>query len=384
MRRLSPICSIAAIAFFLATIAAAQSTSVGGQIKGPDGKPWVDLDLTIQNMKTGQQFGVKTDKDGRYNEVGLPPGVYEITIHDPKTKWFSYSEIQAFYANQEYDISFDFSKELETAQPEAQMKLEEKDNKSYYEKSHFDAGLGAMYDAYRLGKQLATAPADQKSPLQERLSSDYQTAIREFLLAEQADSAASPDTRASIWASLGEAYLSAGQYDDAENAYQQAIALRPEAVSYQNLSEAQASSALAQTDPKETELKLAAADVTCDKAAALDPAAAAACWKNIGILLSNERDMTDAIMPLKKTTQLDPNDAQAWFLLGTALLATVQTKQDGDVITSVFSPGTSQAFQKCIEADPNGPYASQAKEVLDELLSLTVGEKTKVEGKKEK
>lgn len=384
MRRLSLICGTAAIALFLATIAAAQNTSVGGQVKAPDGKPWVDLDLTIQNMNTGQQFGVKTDKDGRYNEAGLPPGVYKITIHDPKTKWFSYSEIQTLHANQEYDISFNFSKKLETAQPEAQMQPEEEDNKFSYEKSHFAAGVGAMYDAYWLGNQLDTAPADQKGPLQDRLSSDYQTAIREFLLAEQADSAAGQDTRASIWASLGEAYVSAGQYDDAENAYQQAIALRPEAVSYQNLSEAQARSALAQTDPKETELKLADADATCDKAAALDPAAAAACWKNIGILLSNKRDMTDAIMPLKKTTQLDPNDAQAWFLLGTALLATVQTKEEGNVITVVFSPGTSQAFQKCIEADPNGPYASQAKEVLDELLSGTVGEKTKVEDKKEK
>jgi tetratricopeptide (TPR) repeat protein len=383
MRRLSPICSIAAIALFLPTIAAAQNTSVGGQIEAPDGKPWVDLDLTIQNTNTGQQFGVKTDKDGRYNEVGLPPGVYEITIHDPKTKWFSYSEIRTLRANQEYDFSFNFSKTLETAQPEPQMKGE-KDNKFSYEKSHFDVGVGAMYDASMLGEQLGTAPADQKGPLQDRLSSDYQTAIREFLLAEQADSGASQNTRASIWASLGEAYVSAGQYVDAENAYQQAIALRPEAVSYQNLSEAQASSALAQTDPKEIELKLADADATCDKAAALDPAAGAACWKNIGILLSNKGDMADAIVPLKKTTQLDPNDAQAWFLLGTALLATVQTKQEGNVITSVFSPETSQAFQKCIEVDPNGPYASQAKELLDELVSLTVGEKTKVEDKKEK
>jgi tetratricopeptide (TPR) repeat protein len=150
---------------------------------------------------------------------------------------------------------------------------------------------------------------------------------------------------------------------------------------YQNLSKAQASSALAQTNPKKTEKKLADAGATCDKAAPLDPATAARCWKNIGVLPSNKVDMKDAIMPLQKTTQLDPKSAQAWFLLGRALLATTETKQEGSEITSVFPPGTAEAFQKCIDADPNGPYASQAKEALDGLASMS-GAKTTIVDKK--
>jgi len=46
MRQLVPICGILAVALFLATIAAAQTTSVSGQIIAPDGTPWVDLDVT--------------------------------------------------------------------------------------------------------------------------------------------------------------------------------------------------------------------------------------------------------------------------------------------------------------------------------------------------
>ncbi len=380
MKRLIPTCSIAAIALFLATIAAAQTTYLSGQIIAPDGTPWVDLDLTIQNINTGQHFDVRTNKDGRYNRAGLSPGVYKITICDPKSKWFTYSEIQTLRANQGKDISVNFSKNLETAHPEAQMKAEEKeeDNKFNYEKAHFNAGVGAMYDSYWLRKQLATTPADQKVPLQDRLNFDYQTAIREFQLAEQADSSASLNTRASIWAHIGEAYDYAEKYDDATNAYQKAVALRPEAVAYQNLSKVQASSALAQADPKETKQKLADAYAACDRAAALDPAAAATCWKNIGILLSNKGDMKDAITPLQKTTKWDPKDAQAWFLFGRALLSTVETKQEGNVITSFFPPGTAEAFQKCIDANPNGPYASQAKEVLDALASMIAGEKMRV------
>jgi tetratricopeptide (TPR) repeat protein len=364
MRRLIPICSIPAIALFLATIAAAQTTSVSGQIIAPDGTPWADLDVIIQNTNTGQQSDVKTGKDGRYTQQGLSPGVYKITIYDRRSKWFTYSEIHSLQGLQGKDVSANFNK---NAHPEAQKKTE--DDEFYNVTAHFETGLGAMYDSDTLRRQLATTPADQKGSLQDKLNSDYQTAIVEFHLAEQAESPTNVKNHAMIWGHLGEVYDYAGQYDDATNAYEKAIALRPEVVYYLNLSKAQTSSALAQTDPKVTERTLADARATCDKAAALDAATGAKCWKNIGILLSNKGDMAGAITALQKTTQLEPKDAQAWFLFGRALLATVERKQEGNVVTPVFPPGTAEAFQQCIDAEPNGPYASQAKEVLDGLAS---------------
>ena len=383
-RRLIPICSVLAIVLLLATIATAQTTSVSGQIIAPDGTPWADVGVIIQNTNTGKHFELKTDKDGRYTQMGLPPGVYTITIYDRRSKWFTYSEIHTLHGEQENDVSANFTKNIETAHPETQKKIEGEENKFNDVKAHVDAGLGAMYDSDTLRMQLATTPADQKGPLQEKLNSDYQTAIREFQLAEQADSPTDVKNLVGIWAHLGEAYDYAGQYDDAINSYQKAVALRPEVPYYQNLSKAQASSALAQTDPKETEQELANAGASCDKAAPLDPAAPARCWKNIGILLSNQGDMKDAITPLRKATQLDSRDAEAWFLLGRALLATAETKQEGSEITSVFLPGTAEAFQKCLDADPNGPYASQAKEALDGLASMSAGEKPVVLDKKKK
>jgi tetratricopeptide (TPR) repeat protein len=383
MRRLIPVCSIAAMALFLATIAAAQATSVSGQIIAPDGTPWVDLDVNIQNMSTGLHFDVKTGKDGRYAQWGLPPGIYKITIYD-RSKSFAYSEIHVLRGTNENDVSANFSKNIETARTEAQKKVQEEDNTFNNVKEHLNKGVGAMYDAQALRAQLATAPADKKGLLQDKLSSDYQTAVGEFQLAEQADSPTDVKTHAMIWGHLGEVYDYAGKYDDATSAYQKAVALRPEPVYYQNLSKAQATSALAQTDSKETEQKLADAQANCDKAVALDPATGARCWKNIGILLGNKGDMKDAITPFRKTTQLDPKDAHAWFLLGRALLATVETKDEGDLITSVFPPGTTEAFQQCIDADPAGPYASQAKEMLDALASISPAKKKTVVDKKRK
>jgi len=79
-----------------------------------------------------------------------------------------------------------------------------------------------------------------------------------------------------------------------------------------------------------------------------------------------------------KATQSDPKDAQAWYLLGSAYTGTIDTKQEGDKMTYVIPPGTSDAYQKCIDADPNGPYAPQCKSMLDSLAQMAGGEATTV------
>lgn len=383
MRRLIPICTILAAALLLATIAAAQTASVSGQIIAPDGAPWVDVDVIIQNTTTGQKFDTKTDDHGKYTQLGMPPGSYKVTIFDKRSNGFTYSEPHTFHGDQDYDVSIDFKKLIESAHPEEQKKGEEEKNKQTGLKAHFNAGVAAMNDSNTARAQLATTAAPDKGPVQDRLNSDYKTAIGEFQQAQQADSPTDLKNQAVIWSNLGEAYEYAGQYDDAINAYQKAIDAQPEPVYYINMSKDIANEAAALTDPNAAAQKLADAIAACGKAAALDPTAnAEMCYKNIGIILSNKGDMKDAIAPLQKATQLNAKDAEAWFLLGSALVATAETKQEGDQMITVFPPGTAEAFQKCMAADPNGPYASQAKDVLDGMASMGAGIKTSAEKKK--
>ncbi|MGA8366449.1 MAG: tetratricopeptide repeat protein [Candidatus Acidiferrales bacterium] len=388
MRRLIRVCSILAAALLFATIAAAQMTSVSGQIIDLDGKPWADIDVIIQNTSNGQTFDAKTDKDGRYTQLGLPPGSYKLTVQsepDETGHRFMYSEMHSFQGGQDNEVSINFEKLKQAAHPDQEKEKEAQDeaNKKFNNmKAEFNAGVAAMDDASTLRAQLATTPTADKGPIQDKLTADYKTAIGDFQQAEQADSPTDVKNQAMFWNDLGVAYEYAGQYDNSIDAYQKAISLQPQAPYYLSLSKVQASAALTQTDPNATQQKLADAGATCDKATALDPTAAARCWKNIGIILSNKGDMKDAITPLQKTTQLDPKDAQAWFLLGSALAATAESKQVGNQVTTVFPPGTAEAFQKCIDADPTGPYASQAKEVLDGLASLTAGENTSDKKKK--
>jgi tetratricopeptide (TPR) repeat protein len=226
--------------------------------------------VIIEDTATGQHFEVKTDKDGRYVQLGLPSGVYKITISDRRNKSFTYSEIHTLRGTSENDVSANFSKNTEGSPLEGRTLDGLEDNKFNNVTAHVNAGVGAMYESDRLRAQLATAPADQKGPLQERLNADCQTAIREFSLAENLDPPTSIKNHAMIWAHLGEAYTCVGLDDDATNAYQKAISLRPEAVYYRNLSTAQASSALERSDPKEKLQKLADAEAICENALARD------------------------------------------------------------------------------------------------------------------
>jgi tetratricopeptide (TPR) repeat protein len=233
-----------------------------------------------------------------------------------------------------------------------------------------------QYDV--LHKQLLAAPADQKGPIQDQINQGNQTAISELTLAEQGVQAKDVKNHAIVWASLAQAYDHAERYDDSVAAYQKAIDLAPSPSYYLNMSTAQARVAAAQTDPAAVTAKMVDAGSDCDKAAALDPTTASKCWKNIGIILSNKGDLKDAIPPLQKATEADAKDAQAWYLLGSAYTGTIDSKQVGDKMVYVIPPGTADAYQKCVDADPNGPYAAQAKAMLDSLVAMGGGEDTSV------
>jgi tetratricopeptide (TPR) repeat protein len=187
---------------------------------------------------------------------------------------------------------------------------------------------------------------------------------------------------ATVWGNLGQAYEYAGRYDDAAKAFQKAIELKPQAPFYEHLSLDMVNAAVTQTDPKAAEAMIAEASADCDKAVAIDPTTAAHCWKNIGAVLSNKSKMKEAVAPLRKAVQADPKDAQTWFLLGGALSATIETKMEGERMIYIIPPGTTEAYQKCIDAAPNGPYAAQAKQVLDGLAAMGGGEDTSVKKKK--
>lgn len=385
MRRLIPAWVALVVALLLPAIAAAQNARVSGQVFDRDGKPWPGVSVQIKS-ESGRSFTLTTDKDGKFSQIGLTPGVYTFILNNAAAGLKDFTE-QHQLSDQDNAITFNFKEIIAqqgAAHPEEQKKREEEANKFKALKTHVDAGIAALAESNDLQKQLRTAPADQKSSIQDKLNTSYQTAITEFQQAEPLVGPKDTKNHAVVWANLGQAYSAAGRYDDASNAYQKAIELNPEVADYMNLSLTQAHIGAALTDPAAASAKFADAGAACDKAAALDPTTTAKCWKNIGIILSNKGDLKNAIQPLQKATQADPKDAQSWFLLGSAYTGTIESKQEGDKMTYIIPPGTADAYQKCIDADPNGPYASQAKSMLDSLAAMGGGEATRVGERKKK
>jgi tetratricopeptide (TPR) repeat protein len=387
MRRLIPVWVALAAVLLLPAIAAAQNARVNGQVLNRDGQPWAGISVVLKS-DSGRTYSLKTDKDGKFTQIGLSPGVYTFTLTSAPDQ-LNYAEQHQLVTDQDNTVVINFKDILAkqtAAHPEEQKQQQEAASAFKNMKAHVDAGVAALNDADELRKQLKAAPADQKAALQDKLNADYQTAISELQLGEQGVGAKDGKNHAVVWSNLGVAYNLSGRYDDGDAAYRKAIDLNPQPSYYTGLSSSLANSAAGLTDPAAIGAKITEAGADCDKAAALDPTpgVTARCWKNIGIVLSNKGNFKDAVAPLQKASQSDPKDAQTWFLIGSAYTGLIEPKQEGDKITYIIPPGAGDAFQKCIDLDPSGPYATQAKQNLDALAAMGAGDSTVVGARKPK
>ena len=386
MRGLRSIGTALALILVLAMSAAAQEYArMDGQVLDKEGKPYPDITVKITNPDSGQSFTTKTDKNGKFVQLGLRNAVYAVTVSGMKDIP-DYTVKTQVGEQKENNVIINFKEifaETAASHPEEAKKKEEEENKFKAMKEHFEAGMASMNDISQLRTQLKAAPPDQRGPIQDKLTADYQTAINEL---QQADAAAGPKevkNHATILGNLGQAYSYAGRYDDAVTAFQKAIDLQPQPAFYLNLGTNLAYAGVADSDKKAGDAKIAAASDACSRADSLNPTAPTdSCWKNLGIVLSNKGRMKDAAPALQKATQIDPKDADAWFLLGGALSGSIESKQQGTEITYVVPPGTTEAYKKYLELAPTGPHAAESKAMLDALATYQGGEQTTVLKKK--
>jgi tetratricopeptide (TPR) repeat protein len=383
-----------ALLLLFAGVAAAQGSNVTGTVIGLDGNPLPDATITIKS-DTGRTFTTKTDKKGTFIQVGVPDGVYTVTLTSPAVPQGYTTQFQAGGANpQPWNMNL---KEIAAASG-GSAKAEAEKQAFTNMKQHFDAATTAMNDADALKKQVAAATPDQKADLTSKMNADYQTALTEYTAAEQGVSAKDTGNHALIWASIGRADDATGKFDDAATAYQKAIDLKPNADYYSDLSTALVNVGAAQHDPAVLQQKLTDADAACQKAVAAASATPAApagggaapatggssttvasrCYKNMGIVLNNKGDLQQAIDPLKKATDANPKDAQAWFLLGSAYVGSVQSKTEGDKEVFTFDPNTADALQKCQDLDPTGPLGAQCKDMAASVAQMSGGVATSV------
>jgi tetratricopeptide (TPR) repeat protein len=358
-----------------ATRAAAQEGKMTGTIIDFDGNPWANLPVKIKSEQ-GATTESKTDAAGKLSFTGLKNGKFTFTVQPPQMQTPFEVPVEVRGADTP-PVNLNFKEILEKQNPEAAAKYKQQQveqKKFQGMKEQFAKGVALLEQERAAKAELAKAPADQKDAAKAKVADLSNQTVATF----QDGLKAAPEKDPNIhlfWARMGEAYDLAGRNDEAINAYQQAIAAKPDNPSYYN----NLGNILGRTG------KIDEARAAYAKCAELDPPNAAMAWRNFGISLYQAQRMVEAIEPLKKATELDPKNAQAWYLLGACMVADPSIyKTVGSKIEVTPRPGTIEAYQKAIDLDPNGPWGTQAKQGLEQLQQLTGGIETKVGNKKKK
>jgi tetratricopeptide (TPR) repeat protein len=367
-----------ALVTVLSPRAAAQNGSIAGTILDVNGKPWFGLNVEAVSDQGAKQ-DAKTDAEGKFTIRNLRPGVYTLTITtfpapNDKQPPVAMGQLKVTSGEEAKAPPMNFKDIMAKQGAEATEKVKKQDEeKQKFEgmKTHYSAGAAFLEQERKAKDDLAKATPDQRDALKKSLKDLSDKASAEFQAAQKTASEKDPNQHL-LWAKLGESYDLAGRNEEAAQAYQQAVAAKPDDPGYYN----NLGNVLARAG------KIDEARAAYTKSAELDPTKAATAWRNFGISLYNANRGGDAIEPLQKSAELDPKSAQTWYLLGACLIYKMTVKKVGDKDVPEFAPGTIEAYQKAVELDPNGPFGQQAKEGLAQLQQMAPGIDIRVTKKK--
>ena len=293
MRKYSIYIMFSMLLLLAAVPLSAQQGKIVGTIVDVEGNPLPDVSVRITSMKSAaQRFRTESKDDGSFTQVGVWPGMYQITF---KKEGYVPTSM-------EIKVGISETRTLKvTMKPAGEMVKEQlseadtqfvKGNKAY-QNENFNQAVKA-----------------------------YQKAI---------------ELNDSMWAyhfNLGLAYKKAGQTDKALEAFQKAAALNPESFSCNK----EMGEALAKKDRHEE------AAPYYKKAVELNPEDPDTQY-NYGIVLSHLGRNEEALEHFLKATELDPEYADAYYQAGTILIGQNQKDRAVEMLEKFLeaAPGHEKA-----------------------------------------
>jgi tetratricopeptide (TPR) repeat protein len=214
---------LAFLLFPCSQLGLAQQTVVEGRVIDEEGKPVKDAQLTFSDPERGLNFVLKSDKNGKFIKVGIPPTTYKISV-----------ESEGFVAlESEARIRFGMRENLEIKLKKPVV-VPDKDEDMAAGSELFRAG---KYDeaADRFRKVIERYPAQYEGHFNLGLTLLKKGDVDPAIAALEKAAECNPQSVESLFA-LGEAYFAKGESDKAQENFSRAIALNPEsALAHYNL-----------------------------------------------------------------------------------------------------------------------------------------------------
>lgn len=374
----------------LAQAPAAPTGKIHGHVINPTGAP--QTNGNVQAVPAGKQAtekGTQFEVNGQGEYSGdLPAGTYILVFRQPDTpqdKQIDEIENVKITAGQTTEQDIDMSREeyVKKLPADQQKQLEEmKKHNSEALKSNqvikqLNADLKTVADDIHAGDQASTEAAQElgagatksavEAKAQEIKTGKYTDA--EQLMTK--DTAAKPDASI-LWARLGQAELGLKKYDEATTAFKKALEVestsKKPSPDVQGLAQSGLGEVYARTG------KVQEANDAYDAAVKANPAQASFYLKNQAVIFFQQGNGAAQVAAADKAIAADPNPndpnlAVLYYLKGQGLVANATMGPDPknpkqQII--ILPPGCAEAYQKYLELAPTGPYAADAKGILDQ------------------
>ncbi len=334
---------------------AAWAQAIGVTVEGvvtEEGKPKPKVQVVLTNPDTGRNYKVKTDKDGKYQIVGVAPNQYKVeVVDDGKVVFRQLTNITTGQSSEVDTVTIDYS-------PSNPPPPEGKEGKE----------SGKASKPPKMSKEQAKAEQEkvaQMNTLLQQAQVDMQT--QKWTEAESALKqviAANPDTtKWELYKALGDSQRNAGKEQDAVQTYDKGIQVAqavatgkaPQDPRNPNPDPARAKAGAAQMATSEGNIyvkmnKTDDAIASYKKATEIDPSSATAFY-NLCAVQFNGGKFEDAAAACDKSIAADPSKADPYFFKGAAL-------------SKAGKPGANEALSKYLELDPMGVHAAEAKTMM--------------------
>src|SRR5215207_557546 len=301
----------------------AQSTgSFTGIVTDRDGKPIAGATVSFERKEVGYRSEVKTDNKGLYIRTGLDDGNYQITVMQ--------NGVPVASSNEAISLGFRVDKNFD---------LRALDKQQQSQNSAANTGAGNAPISRAQSDAETKANTDTQGAFNAGLNAlragNLDEAIKQFNLANERK----PNLPVT-YNRLGESYMAGKKYNEAADAWKKATELKGDDPDYfYNFGIASAQAR-----------RFDEAKKAIQKAVEIEPPRGGVAYFNLGMLLEQGGQTTDAIDALQRSIKQNPKTGETYYQLGLLLMKSTAT-----IGQSV------QHFEKYLQLEPKGKDVETAK-----------------------